>query len=96
MGDLDQCPRCGLAGAWRGDASGKCVQCYWPDAQMLMPDPRDAEVARLKRALAAGPEALRIFGDREMTARTAIAHVEHAQARAMNNKETVNSGKVGG
>ena len=84
MDDLDQCPRCGLAGAWRGDASGKCVQCYWPDAQMLMPDPRDAEVARLKRALAAGPEALR--ADDHLRSEGAAEIVEAAQAEALKEK----------
>ena len=34
-------------------------------------------------ALAAGPAALRGYGDEEMTARTAAAHVEAAQKKAM-------------
>jgi anti-sigma factor RsiW len=42
-----------------------------------------AEIARLRAALAAGPAALREFGDEEMTARTAAAHVEAAQRKAM-------------
>ena len=45
--------------------------------------PRDAEIASLRAALAAGPAALREFGDAEMTARTAAAHVEAAQKKAM-------------
>jgi hypothetical protein len=42
-----------------------------------------AEIASLRAALAAGPAALREFGDAEMTARTAAAHVEAAQKKAM-------------
>jgi hypothetical protein len=53
------------------------------DAGTPADDPRDAEIASLRAALAAGPAALREFGDAEMTARTAAAHVEAAQKKAM-------------
>lgn len=42
-----------------------------------------AEVERHKRALAAGPAALRKFGDEDVCARSALAEVETAQRRAM-------------
>lgn len=33
MTDLPECPRCHLAEAWRGDASGRCVKCDWHEGE---------------------------------------------------------------
>ena len=44
---------------------------------------KDSEIARLRAALAAGPAALDKFGDHDLHARSAKAHVEVAQQRAM-------------
>lgn len=72
--DLPQCPRCGLAEAWRGDASGKCVDCGWPDAQSLVtPDPRDAEIERLKAQIEKDNEVILSVREQNRRLRRALA-----------------------
>jgi translation elongation factor EF-1alpha len=85
--DLPECPRCHLAEYWRGDASGRCVKCDWVESAAVEIDPRDAEIARLRAALAAGPAALRDYAKEHRTGvmhrDLAVAVVEAAQKKAM-------------
>jgi chromosome segregation ATPase len=55
MDDLKECPRCRLAVAWRGDASGRCVDCDWAEDTSVsqISDPRDATIAALRAELEA-------------------------------------------
>ena len=59
MDDLQECPRCHLAESWRGDASGRCVECDWVEGEAVdVADPIAALRARAEKAEAERDAAL--------------------------------------